>query len=342
MKKGVLAVLFTGILWTIGSVSVLAAAVNEPSQTENIVQESTTEVQETVTEEEETTQWILPQGNIMVEVDTINLSLHKESSGEFSPVYAYENPFLGRDTSDGVILEFYVKPNWEIHELGTIFAFCGSGEYEGRLYFTPGSYLGFNSEAFGGYFDANLYNYTLVTDYIKNGAKIRIELLPSGFLVYADDVLCYDQTILSDETAGNGDFTPDSDFGTVLAWLSRAQVLYFGYGSWWNMVGVNEANMELSQVNFRLQDGTVVFDQLKVDQELVESLGGTVNSFESPTAGIGSIELAEVSVEIFDINSVEYEGGSVFPIMAAAVGAVAVLAAVLIVYALKERNYEEV
>ncbi len=66
-------------------------------------------------------------------------------------------------------------------------------------------------------------------------------------------------------------------------------------------------------------------------QELVESLDG-----------IGTVELAEVSVEIFDINSVEYEGGSVFPIVAAAVGIVAVIAVSLIIYALKERDYEEV
>ena len=33
-----------------------------------------------------------------------------------------------------------------------------------------------HSANFGGYFDANLYNYTIVTDYIKSGAKIRSAL----------------------------------------------------------------------------------------------------------------------------------------------------------------------
>ncbi len=356
MKKGVLIGLFTGLLVTIHPYFSLAAAVNETSQQSDIIQESSSQEQEghlqeetasdleqeSITEElhipEETTKFIIPKGEQMVETEQIDLSLHKESSGEFSPVYGYENPFLGRDTSNGVILEFYAKPNWEVHELGAIVAFCGSGDYDGRLYFSPGSYLGFNSDLFGGYFDANIYNYTLVTDYIRDGAKIRIELLPGGFSVYANDILCYDQTILSDSSAGVGDFTPESDFSSVLTWLSGAEALYFGYGSWWNTVGTNEANIDLSQVNFRLQDGTVVFDRLEVEKDVIESLGGK-DDIKGQTAG--EIKLEEVSVELFDINSVEYTGISVLPVMTAIVIGVAVIAVTLMVYALKKREYED-
>ena len=338
MKKRVVIGLLTGLMLTISPFSALAATVNETSQTADSIQESVSEEEESSNaEQEETIGFVIPRGETIVE--EVDLSLHQESSGEFSPVYGYENPFFGKDTSSGVILEFYAKPNWEVHELGAIIAFCGSGDYEGRLYFTPGSYLGFNSDLFGGYFDANLYNYTLVTDYIKNGAKIRIELLPDGFAVYADEVLCYDQTILADANAGAGDFTPDSDFSSVLTWLSGAEVLYFGYGSWWNTIGTNEANITLSQVNFRLLDGTVVLDQIKVDKDLVESLGGSVGSLKEQT--VGMIELEDVSVEIFDINSVEYKGTSVLPAVIAAVIVVAVIAVTLIGYALKKRDYEE-
>lgn len=276
----------------------------------------------------------------LVEVEKIDLSLHSETKGEFSAVYAYENPFKGLDTSAGVILEFYAKPTWEVHELGAIFAFTGSGDYDGRLYFSPGSYLGFNSAAFGGYFDANLYNYTLVTDYIKDGAKIRIELLPEGFAVYADDVLCYDQTILDDSNAGAGDFASDSDFSEVLTWLAGADILYFGYGSWWNTVGTNEANIDLSQVSFRLQDGTVVMDQLKVDKGLVEALGGSVDT--NTAEGNPQVELATAEVEIFDINSVEYEGSSVLPVMGAVVAVVVVAAVIIVVIACKPRKYDDI
>lgn len=119
-----------------------------------------------------------------------------------------------------------------------------------------------------------LFNYNIVMDYIKDGALIRIELLPEGFAVYADDVLCYDQTILDNPQAADGDFTPDSDFSGVLTWLSGAEALYFGYGSWWNTVS-DTANIELSRVSFRLADGTVLMDQLQADKDLVESLGGS-------------------------------------------------------------------
>ena len=66
-------------------------------------------------------------------------------------MYAYENPFHGKDTSQGAIIEFYANPTWDVHILGTIFAINGSGAYDGKLYFTPGSYLGYNSAGFGGF-----------------------------------------------------------------------------------------------------------------------------------------------------------------------------------------------
>lgn len=297
------------------------------------------EIAETEATEEAAVGIEIPKGN-MVDVEVIDLSLHSEKTGDFTPVYAYENPFKGKDTSKGVILEFYAKPTWEVHELGTIFAFMGSGAYDGRLYFTPGSYLGFNSPEFGGYYDANLYNYLLVTDYIKDGALMRIELTPSGFAVYADDVLCYDQSILSNPEAGGGDYTEASDFSPVLTWLSGAEAMYFGYGSWWNAASSNEANIDLSKVSFRLADGTVVYDRLQADKDLVESLGGSVDSAAEETTA--EIKLADVEVELFDIDSVEYEGTSILPMMIAVVAAVAVLAIIVVIASCKPRVYDEI
>lgn len=347
MRKKILTVILVGVL---AAMNVIPVWASEVSSTEADEEAENTDDVETDGEEETGEQAeteIQIDESKLVDVDVIDLSLHSETSGEFTAVYTYKNPFLGRDTSKGVILEFYADPTWEVHELGAIFAFNGSGEYDGKLYFSPGSYLGFNSQAFGGYFDANLFNYTIVTDYIKDGAKIRIELLPDGFAVYADDVLCYDQTILDDPNAGSGDFTSESDFSGVLTWLAGADVLYFGYGSWWNSAGTNEANIDLSEVNFRLQDGTIVMDQLKADKELVESLGGSVvlsGGEENESAGttVENVEIAEADVEIFDINSVEYEGTSVLPIMIAAIVIVAVGAIVLLIVVTKKRTYNDI
>lgn len=278
-----------------------------------------------------------------VDVQAIDLSLHGQTSGDFTPVYMFDNPFLGKDTSEGVIFEFYVEPTWDINVLGTIFAIVGTDEYDGRLYFTPGSYFGYNSGLFGGYFDANLYNYQIVTDYIKDGALIRIEVMPAGFAVYADDVLCYDQTILDDSLLGSGDYTGASDFSPVLEWLAGAQTLYFGYGSWWNTAGSNEANANLAEVSFCLADGTVVFDQLQADRELVERLGGSVDLTVDSTAESDiTVNIADVEVELFDINSVQYEAASILPAMIVAVAVVAVLAVVIVIVATKKRTYDDI
>ena len=298
---------------------------------------SNEEVSNEETPNEEAAAIVIPKGNL-VDVDVIDLSLHAETIGDFTPVYVYENPFKGKDTSKGAIIEFYANPTWEVHVLGTIFAINGSGEYDGKLYFTPGSYLGFNSAEFGGFFDANLFNYNIVTDYIKDGALIRIELMPEGFAVYADNVLCYDQTILNNPEAADGDFTADSDFSGVLTWLSGAEALYFGYGSWWNTVS-DCANIELSHISFRLPDGTVLMDKLQTDKDLVESLGGSVETTIAETQQT-ELKLADVNVEIFDIDSVMYEGSSVFPLMAAAVTVVVLGSLITIILVCRPRTYE--
>lgn len=351
MKKRLLACILAGMLVGANTIPAFAAqtdsaieeAEGEAAQEEAPEAEEAAEGEEVEGEAEEggetaeNTGIVIPKGN-MVEVESIDLSLHSETMGEFSAVYAYENPFKGKDTSKGVILEFYAEPTWEVHELGAIFAFNGSGEYDGKLYFSPGSYLGFNSAGFGGYYDANLFNYTIVTDYIKDGALMQIELTPGGFAVYANDTLCYDQTILADPNAGAGDYTPSSDFSPVLTWLSGADVLYFGYGSWWNAVGTNEANINLSKVNFRLMDGTVVMDKLTADKDLVESLGGSVTGEEAAE----EVEIESVEVELFDIDSVEYEGDSLVPVMIAAVIVVAVLTVIVVIAVTKKRTYSDI
>lgn len=357
MRKNIMAILLAGVLAGISVMPVFATETENAVQAEDVDGEqadgeasdgevsdgevsdgevSGEEVSDGEASDGEVQEIVIPKGN-MVNVDVIDLSLHAETTGDRTPVYAYENPFRGKDTSKGAIIEFYANPTWDVHVLGTIFAINGSGEYDGKLYFTPGSYLGFNSAGFGGFFDANLFNYNIVTDYIKNGALIRIELLPDGFEVYADDVLCYDQTILDNPEAGAGDFTSTSDFSSVLTWLSGAEALYFGYGSWWNTVS-DTANIELSRISFRLADGTVLMDQLQADKDLVESLGGSVAAVAVDVQS--ELKLADVNVEIFDINSVSYQGSSVLPLMTAVVVVVALGALVAVIVACKPRTYE--
>ncbi len=157
------------------------------------------------------------------------------------------NPFYsgttnGLDLSGGVTIEFDAVCTGDVHGLGTIFSFMGNKGDAGRFYFTPGSYLGYN--ATGGYFDANMVNWACITDYIGDSAHVAINVTDSGFTMTVDGEVAYTQEILS--TAGGGTLT---DYSKVLEWLSTtADTLYFGYGSWWNTVGADEANISLSNV----------------------------------------------------------------------------------------------
>ena len=98
------------------------------------------------------------------------------------------------------------------------------------------------------------------------------------------------------------------------------------------------ANIDLSRISFRLADGTVLMDQLQADKDLVESLGGSVEAVASDEHT--GLQLAEVDVAIFDINSVEYQGSSVLPLMTAAVVVVILGAVAAVVLACRPRTYE--
>lgn len=279
----------------------------------------------------------------LVAAEAIDLALHAETTGEFTSMYSYQNPFLGKDTSAGVTLEFYALPTWELNVLGTIFSFMGTGDYDGRLYFTPGSYLGYNSGNFGGFFDANLSNYLMVKDYIRDGAKIRIEIKPEGFAVYSNDVLCYDQTILEDASRASHEYADITNYSQVLTWLAGAQELHFGHGSWWNNIETEISNIMLSQVCFKLADGTVVMNGLKVDKAQIEAAGGSIitNAAETTQTDILA-DLDTVEVELFDINAVEYEGDSVMGVVIGVIAVATVIAAVVLLLALKKREYSDI
>lgn len=273
----------------------------------------------------------------IVTVDTIDLSLHKETEGEFSSLYSYGNPFKGQDTSKGISIEFTAIPTWEVSALGSIFSISGTGDYDGRLYFTPGSYLGYNSGNFGGYFDANMKDYLLVEDFINEQATIKIEIVPTGFSVYSNGKLAYDQTILDDPARGSGNFNGASDFTPVLNWLANAETLNFGYGSWWNNVNADEAYIELSDVRFHLADGTVLFDKFVVDQTLIDEAAKISESISLKSKVNLTIPeyKGELSSALKGIDHVEYKGFSVVPIVVLIVIAVLTIAALIILKVFK-------
>jgi len=164
-----------------------------------------------------------------------DLSKYADGTLTFNNPY-YKNTSNGLDISKGVTFTFDATPNGAVHVLGTIFSLQGNG----RLYFTPGSYLGYN--ATGGWYDANLNNYTLVKDYIGNSAHVVIQLKPDGYLVSVNGQTAYTQATL-DSSAKAGTLT---DYTKVLEWLAgSAKTLTFGSGSWWS----DTANCSISNMN---------------------------------------------------------------------------------------------
>ena len=195
----------------------------------------------------------------------------KDISTGLDASIAMANPFYcgttAVDLSGGVTIEFDAVATGDVHVLGTILSFMGDKGANGRWYFTPGSYLGYNAD--GGYYDANLLNYGLVTDYIGEEAHVEINLHKDGFTVTVNDEVAYTEEIL-DTDNGSGTVT---NYKKVLNWLyNSADTLYFGYGSWWNTVGYDEANVEIS--NVELSIGAPVEDDGK-DSDDSETTGKT-------------------------------------------------------------------
>lgn len=99
----------------------------------------------------------------------------------------------------------------------------------------------------------------------------------------------------------------------------------------------------LSQVCFKLADGTVVMDGLKVDKAQVEAAGGSIVTGVAVAEQTDILEnLDTVEVEIFDINSVVYDGDSVMGQVVGVVAGAAVIALVVLFFVFKKREYSDI
>jgi hypothetical protein len=145
-----------------------------------------------------------------------------------NPDLWYDNPFKG-DTFDVAEISFDVFNYVDIRVLGSLLAFFDNDSAGGRMYFTNGSYLGYN--AMGGWYDANLISYGLGTDYIGIGEwkHIKLRFTAMGYAMYVDDVLAYNKH--SEDITIAGTLT---DHSNVMSFLQIADTLVIGTGSWWS------------------------------------------------------------------------------------------------------------
>ncbi len=162
--------------------------------------------------------------------------------------WQYANPFYD-GTTKGLMLDGGVSIRFEVEAedgadqwLRDIISFTDDGG--GKLYFEGNSYLGYN--AGGAIFDANIKNGTFGdqswrwgTDFLGKSASVELRLLPTGFEVYVNGTLAYNQDSVEPYEEGKTEYTVPGELGTisypgVLAYLNdRAEYLNFGWGSWW-------------------------------------------------------------------------------------------------------------
>lgn len=236
-----------------------------------------------------------------------DLSKHMDRSLSIS------NPYMGMDTSNGISVKFDVKTTGDVHHLGTILSFLGpaiNDGYDGRLFFTPGSYLGYNGT--GGIIDANLDlslnaennpKYGIATNYLNTAGTSTVEIKISSynFEVYVDGKLAFDKSVLlsSDHSTGTGTV---KNYLDVLDWLSEtAEKVYFGYGSFWSAAGYDEANCEISNVKFYIQPE-------EVSDHLYEQNYNKVKNITDIWTG-GATEFASVANDDAHGNYMSYTQG---------------------------------
>ena len=153
------------------------------------------------------------------------INVAKTASKIEFPVLSIENPFKGKDFTEAEI-SFDVRNYDAFHVLGALFSFYDSGL--GRLYFTNGSYLGYN--ATGGWFDANLLNYKADSSFLNNTWKnIKLQFTTTGYALYVNNKQAYNQS--SKNVHIEGDLT---DYTNIINFLKNASTFAVGAGSFWS------------------------------------------------------------------------------------------------------------
>ncbi|MCC8167849.1 MAG: family 43 glycosylhydrolase [Clostridiales bacterium] len=179
-------------------------------------------------------------GNITVWTSDATYDLTDAVHGTYSFVNYFnsESGTAGLTLYNGASIEFTVKQTGNYAYLSNILG-INTGT-TGGLYFTGGSYLGYN--ATGGYFDANVYSgygsstdWYAGTDYISNNGDVtfRIEIYSYKYEVYVNDVLAYsNSTVDEGDTLGNNNI---DTYYSILSYLnSTATEFDLGWGSWWD------------------------------------------------------------------------------------------------------------
>lgn len=146
----------------------------------------------------------------------------------------FDNPFhyTHEDLSNGISISFDAVRTAPSDRLSNIISLNNK---LGKMYFTGGSYLGYN-DFNGRFMDANLNSgFMPGTDYLADNTKvtIKIEITSKGFTVYQNGTKVYTSAEVKAGTVPGG-YSTNNPENTMLAWVMSAPELNFGSGNFWN------------------------------------------------------------------------------------------------------------
>ena len=146
------------------------------------------------------------------------------------------NPLQGKEL-DGATVSLWVNCPLE-NKYDAIWSFFdndNSDGIDGRLYFTPNAYLGFNGT--GGWFDCNHGDTATNALQANKWHLVTVSMNSNNFAICIDGVKRYDKDTTN--TWNSLDAKGYGDMGrSLLNLLSSAQNFYLGYGSFWGSADV--------------------------------------------------------------------------------------------------------
>ena len=217
--------------------------------------------------------------------DELVIDVALTSSKVASPKLWYVNPLKGKTFTEAEIsFDVFTYLPDSIKTLGSLLALYDN--VLGRMYFSNGSYLGYN--AIGGWFDANMKGYALDSSFIETQTwrNIKLRFTSTGYAVYVDNNFAYDQSSKDVTIAGTL-----TDYSNVITFLQSADTLVIGTGSWWSDNTRNDGTYWDCQFSY--------LKNIKLTPYLSE-VNPIVNAIDQIISDTGEGEL--IGEEFFNIN----------------------------------------
>lgn len=151
------------------------------------------------------------------------------------------NPLKNKEI-DGTTVSVWV--NWTGNDLWScLWSFFDELNGTGRLFFGNNAYLGFNN---GIYFDINNPGSATTNAISADTWKmVTVTVHKTGFAIYIDGELKYDQTNIAAWACDSGVNSDDYDYNLALNTVRGADYFYLNHGAFWNLVDTKFSDLSI-------------------------------------------------------------------------------------------------